>query len=579
MASNENALSSGDLSDRNAEERRLGGPHSAYEGPLRVSPALTLIADRMRTRFGLAIEVLSRQLVPVIPADGGDLHRGAERSLRTRRELLAAMDGGRTRIVEIGSGSFVVHPLRYARAAHSVAGILAIPRAEDAQSGDGASAHQDATEPWLDFLKTAIEADLATNEGLREERLQARRTWAALRFIGQLATIDSEAELARAIVHAAAVWFDVDARLYRRDLAGDFALHTHLPGVTQAPPARLNSLLLGDRRRTVKLNAAAEAEDLGWATPEALLVPIVVDGATEWVLALGGSLPDGAQVVFETVAQAMGSHLSRLGVAHRTAIRRRFEPVMMRADHPRELVTLDSLRWMIQETGAESGVVTLFDGDQSQRLAAIGHAVVIDTPQVQPLYASDQFVVPMPLGSARSAVLQLLPPPGETFPEHASLVVTEVVPLLQVFLAGALRRDPAVSLESPSALFEARIGEELERAKRFDLGLSMLLIDVDRHAVDSRVVREVMAGMRAELRGSDILGVVRGGRIAALLVHTDVAGVSAVVGRVRRRLAALLQAVGLPELRLGRAVLSSECQTTSELLSRASRDVEAVVAT
>ena len=146
----------------------------------------------------------------------------------------------------------------------------------------------------------------------------------------------------------------------------------------------------------------------------------------------------------------------------------------------------------------------------------------------------------MPLGSARSAVLQLLPPPGETFPEHASLVVTEVVPLLQVFLAGALRRDPAVSLESPSALFEARIGEELERAKRFNLGLSMLLIDVDRHGVDSRVVREVMAGVRAELAGRTF-SAGRADGLRAARAH-DVAG-GRRRGRVRRRRAAV-QAVG-----------------------------------
>ena len=66
------------------------------------------------------------------------------------------------------------------------------------------------------------------------------------------------------------------------------------------------------------------------------------------------------------------------------------------------------------------------------------------------------------------------------------------------------------------------------------------------------------------------------GRFAALLVHTDVSGISAVVARVRQ----LLQRHSheIPALRLGRAVLSSECATTSDFLSQASGSVEAVAA-
>jgi hypothetical protein len=175
-------------------------------------------------------------------------------------------------------------------------------------------------------------------------------------------------------------------------------------------------------------------------------------------------------------------------------------------------------------------------------------------------------------------VLQLTPASEASFPDDAALIVREAAPLLQVFLAGAVRRESAIQVNVPSAFIE-RIGEELARAKRFDLGLSMLLVDLNAGARSHDAMGDVIASIRAELRESDIIGVLDRGRIAALLVHTDIDGVTTVVQRIRRRLGEVLSAAGSGELRVGRAVLSSECQTTAELLARASRDVEAVVPT
>ena len=44
------------------------------------------------------------------------------------------------------------------------------------------------------------------------------------------------------MVQAAAVWFDVDARIFEREIAGEFVLHTALPGAQVEDSARrLNS--------------------------------------------------------------------------------------------------------------------------------------------------------------------------------------------------------------------------------------------------------------------------------------------------------------------------------------------------
>ncbi len=536
------------------------------------------MVERLRARFGVGVDILSSQLYPVLPPGGGELYRAIEMSSRLRAEVAAAVDGGRVTSLSTGDAEYALHPLRGGRTVRGVVGLLAVRRPDPAVAGRSQSAAE-GTDPWVDVLKAAIEADIASSEGLREERLHARRTSAALRFLGQLVRIQSEGDLARAVVHAAAVWFDIDARLYRRDLSGTYVLHTTLPGVVDPQGTRIDPALLGGAARAVSVAVGPDAVDLRWATPEALLVPILVNGAAEWVLALGGVLPPEAQLVFEIVGQTVGSHLSRMDVSSRSAVRRRFRAVLNRPDGPRELVALDALRQLIEETGAASGLLTLFDQGGSRRLAAVGGLQPIAAPPDQPVFDAEQFVVSIPLARERSAVLQLAAAPERTLDAGAAAAATEAVPLLQAFLAGALNPESPlmVDLDMPSG-FVARIGEELARAKRFDLGLSMLLVDVEPHAVDTRVVGEVLAGVRGELRGSDILGLVDRRRIAALLVHTDVDGGSAVVHRVRRRLGRFLKAGGVSELRLGRAVLSGECKTASELLSLASLNVEAVVA-
>jgi len=90
------------------------------------------------------------------------------------------------------------------------------------------------------------------------------------------------------------------------------------------------------------------------------------------------------------------------------------------------------------------------------------------------------------------------------------------------------------------------------------------------------MVYRVLDGVKGELRGSDLLGLVGPGRIAALLVHTDVRGAASVFPRVRSRLVTLARTVGAPAVRLGRAVLSDDCKTASALLNYASRDAEAI---
>jgi hypothetical protein len=407
---------------------------------------------------------------------------------------------------------------------------------------------------------------------------------AVLRFLAHLATLQSESDIAAAAVHAAAVWFDVDARVYSRDLAGDLVLHTNLPGTPDASASdRLSSLLIDDGPRMKRFTSTADIEGLRWAVPQALLVPIPIEGSAPWVLALGGVFAAEAETVFQTVAETMGLHLSRLAIAHAADVRGRLESIAAVPNRAFELAAMEVLRQVMRETGAVSGVVTLFDAGGSRRVALVGSAPGTDTVPSAPLIASDQIVYPVPIGPGADAVLELIPAPDRSFGPQVRLAVREAASVLQRILGAAVARPTAVS-ERPeihtsetTSAFEARITEELERAKRFDLGLSMLLIELASQAVPADMVDAVVSNVRKELRGSDVLGFVGAGRIAALLVHTDGAAVGVVVARVRQRLEQVLRGKDLTAVRVGRGVFSQDCKTASDLLARASQDAVAVM--
>lgn len=557
---------------------------SDLAGTLTLSPVTEQIVERIRSRFGVGIEVLDAGLNPVVPASGGDLHRAMEVSASTRRAIAAAMSAGRGRSVDAGGTVFLIQPLRVGRASRKVLGLLAA-RAVAGPAGE-ASESWEPTQRWVDLLRDAIESDIAAAERLRDERLQGRRMLAVLRFLAHLATLRSEPDIAAGVVHAAAVWFDVDARIYSRDLSGDLVLHTNLPGTPDASSSdRLSSLLVDEGPRMKRFTSTADVDGLRWAVPQALLVPIPVEGSAPWVLALGGGFTAEAETVFQTMAETMGLHLSRLSASRAADVRRRLESIVEAPNRAVELAAMDVLRQLMAETGARSGVVTLFDADGSRRVAAVGSSAGTSSLPAAPLVASDQIVYPMAIGPGVDAVIELIPAPDAAFGPQARLAVREAGLVLQRVLSGAAGRPPAVAERVESGTtpgtgaFVSRITEELERAKRFDLGLSMLLIELASQAVPAGVdvVDAVISSVRKELRGSDVLGVVDAGRIAVLLVHTDGAAVGVVLARVRQRLEQVLRGKDATAVRVGRGVFSQDCKTASDLLARASQDAVAVL--
>ena len=116
----------------------------------------------------------------------------------------------------------------------------------------------------------------------------------------------------------------------------------------------------------------------------------------------------------------------------------------------------------------------------------------------------------------------------------------------------------------------------MERAKRFNLGLGLVLIGPEETPASQSwfAYDALAAAVRPELRASDLLGRLRVG-VAVLLVHAGAEGAESVSARLSARLAAL--AVELPgRVQLGRAVFSSDCTSADDLIARARRASRAI---
>jgi GGDEF domain-containing protein len=155
--------------------------------------------------------------------------------------------------------------------------------------------------------------------------------------------------------------------------------------------------------------------------------------------------------------------------------------------------------------------------------------------------------------------------------------------VLETWLHGAepALLDEAVSFDlagGPAmSAFYGRIEEELERARRFDLRLSLVLIDVPAQVLPGEQLDALQEKVRRELRGSDVLGRMNGHRVAALLTHTDAPGSRRAVERVRRCVAETAARMRLGTVRVGHAVFSHSCRTAEALVSQAVKDAEPVV--
>ena len=545
-----------------------------------LSSSLSQLLERARTRFGLEVEVLDATLQHVYPDSSTDLGRMIEGSPVIRQSLLDALADGRPEHLDDAGVQYQVFPLRRPATRRQASALVAVRRTDrDVESPDDDKA-------WPELARAIVEADFAAADALTDERQHSRRLLATLRFLRHLVETDVEADLGHAVVQAAAVWFDVDARIFQRDLSGDLVLHTALPGAHVEDTAkRLTPHRFGSAGEAVRLGPIPEwGQSAGGS--EVVLVPLSVSGNADWVLALIGTFPADAESLFAVLGRIVGVQLETIRARQRDRTRERFHSLIEQGGAVPELLAVRIMRELADMTSAAYASLVLNRDGRERRLVCIGTAGEIPEPFVDASaawrFAPAEFACSLALGEGTFATLHLRPAPGESFAPAAELVTRVASRVLQVWLVGAeptlhdVTREPVRPVVSE---FVRRIEEELERAKRFDLRLSLVLVDIPAAALDRRDATSLMQdAVRQELRGSDVLGRMNGDRVAALLTHTDGSGSHKVVNRLRRRLSEAAMRLNLPGVTVGHAAFSSECRTAEALLSEAARDAQPVSA-
>jgi hypothetical protein len=529
--------------------------------------------ERAQARFGLDVEVFDGNLAPMYPQVETPFRRALDQSGPLRQALADCLATGAPGQAAVEGVSYRL--LRVRRASGNPRGV-AMVFATHSRNGDPRLAGL-----WDEVAAAVLqtEADVAQTVSAKSD--QSRRSLAMLRFLRSLADRDREADLARAVVQAAAVWYDVDARVYQRDLKGDFVLYTALPGaVIDDSAARLNSMWLDGTSEPQRIPPTVEWGQTSGS--DVLLVPIAANGReAEWVLALVGNLPEDAVPQIATLGRIVGVHgeLSRL--RQRDRLRHRFSEMVHRSGVSPELVIQQVVGELVSALNALGGALTLNRRGRVRSLASVGaispEFAAVAAPPGECMFAPDQFLCAMQLARDVTAILEVRPVPGDKFGTDAALTTRTFVDVVHPFLCGAepALADPVAAREADAvrSVFLHRIEEELERAKRFDLHLSLVLIDMPLQAGIAESSQRVQEAVRRELRGSDVLGKMNGHRVAALLTHTDSKGSHRVVERLRRRLA---EGTRLGGISIGHAVFSADCRTAEALVARAVRDAAPV---
>jgi len=559
-----------------------------------VSSATWDLLERLRPDLDLAIDVFDASLNGLLPSSS-DSPIPNLRTLITdegtplaREHLQAAARAGRHAIVSAGGLRIGFFPVRYSR---EVVGVLAVSALDRPSEGDASGLDHDLDRRidrlgWT--LRATLEADMVVWEKLDRSDQRARWAESVLRFIDYLNACDDEAAVFTAIVQAAAVWADLDAQIFSRTLGEQYVLDASLPirGRDEAP-ARFDAAFIDTRPLPAQLTSIAELEQLGWRSgvSEVTLYPIALgEHPAAWLLAVVGAIDERFDQVFRTLTRTVSQRLES-NVARRVRVLREDLARHMQAVDDRAVATVGG-----EMLSSFVGALPLSHarllaapraGEAPHTLAAVGGDLFGALPGPLPsggsLFQPDRLVIPLRIGVP--AALDLGAALGETFSLPDTAVAEAAATVIEMWMAGATRALATANTSLFAARvggdFERRIGEEIERARRFNLRTGLIVIDVNDREAGRGALGEppVMDAVRGQLRASDILGHLEDGRLAALLVHTDAQGLDAVATRMERRLTNLATEAVVPPAVLGAAAFPSAGETAQHLLRAAEQDL------
>jgi hypothetical protein len=387
-----------------------------------------------------------------------------------------------------------------------------------------------------------------------------------MRFLSHMRESVSERDLMLSVIQAGAVWYDLDARAYRRELDGRYSLEAWLPGadVTHDPQALDVDAVLA-RDAPTRISSINELEQFGWqsAQGEVVLLPIVASGLVNRLLVLAGQVDREVEAILVAVCQSAGAVVEQLGERRRQEVRAR----LVRRAGEMEGAFQSSVHdiasdYMAAVDAAAIRVAVTRPGQPTVTVCSTGESVWESSPV--PVLApgeTDASAARIALGFALSkgagGVVELLAPPARPFAPERLQAAQAGLDVLSVWLAGISigfsKTSGGRTLQAPAGPpFEDTMRDELARATRLSLSGGVLVASVPgAPGPDPRVLSIVIRTVRSELRSADLLGQLTGGDIAAVLVRTNPEGVARAAERVRERLDSLARAHELPPVVLG----------------------------
>ena len=539
-----------------------------------LSPGLRQVLESLPSRIPLAVEVLDRALNVIAPDPCGRSFPLLDMTGELREQLLASITSGRPQTTVQRGRRITVYPLAVA-GDRGYSALLAIGADESDST---------LVESWGPLLRAAVELDLSSVATTTRQLQQARHLGAVLRFVQHLADATLEAEVLRATIQAAAVWFDLDARIYRRNASGEFVPHMYLPGAPIVSHRSIPAATIDDIHDALRISSVADLDALGLPGEAAVLMPLG-GPKPDLALVLAGTLPPDVELTFGAIARVAAHLLQRARTRTASDLRKALLSVVSDPATGPEQTLIRALRLLAERCHASSGAVTTLTRDSQRVVAVFGHAAPSLCPvadgEAHVTVEGDRMAVTFTAGRDLSVSVELGQAGDAEFDQTTRYAFERAGEVLQAWLSGLSatpegRRALLGLGPAESSGFIARIEQEIARAKRFNLHLSLVVVRGRNPLDDPARLDEMLRSVRAELRDSDVLGATSAVEVAALLIQTDSEGGEAVVRRLHKRLA---DESPVELASVGHAVLSPECATATALLTRArSGDHETVAA-
>jgi hypothetical protein len=390
-----------------------------------------------------------------------------------------------------------------------------------------------------------------------------------MRFLGHLRESADERELMLSLIQAWAVWYDLDARVYRRELNGRFVLEAWLPGAdVTRDPQELDVDAILTRDGPTHISSINELEQFGWQSVqgEVLLLPIVAADIVRRIVVVAGPVEIEVEATLVLVCGSAGAVLDHLAERRGRDVRDRLVGRMAATTGSFQTCVRTVVgEYLGAVEAAAARVAVTRSAQPAVMLYSTGHegwpteSVPVLAPGAADVSAT-RIALGFALGNGANGAVELLASPARPFTIEREQAARAGVDVLSVWLAGislGATRAPAERVQpAPVAPpLEDAMREELARARRLSLNGGVLVASVPGAAVpDPRVVGIVIRTVRAELRSADLLGQLKGGDIAAVLVRTKADGVARAAERVRERLDALARARQLPPVVVGHAL-------------------------